>query len=135
MLTQSVALSRVILVRLNPGEDVRDGLTRACEEQGLRNGVILSGAGSLSRYHVHVVETNNLPPGNIYFEGEEPLDVLTVTGLVNDGRVHAHITFSNTEKAMGGHVEDGCRVLTFLIVAIGETPAAQMTDWDRKYVL
>jgi len=135
MLTQSVALSRLILVRLNPGEDVREGLARACQEQGVRNGVILSGAGSLSRYHVHVVQSTNLPPGNTFMEGEGPYDVVAVTGLVNEGRVHAHITLADAAGALGGHVEDGCRVLTFLIVAIGETPEAQMADWDRKYVL
>lgn len=135
MLAQSVALSRLVLVRLNPGEDVREGLTRACQEQGVRNGVILSGAGSLSRYHVHVVQSTNLPPGNTFVEGEGPYDVIAVTGLINEGRVHAHITLADAGKALGGHVEDGCRVLTFLIVAIGETPEAQMADWDRKYVL
>lgn len=135
MLAQSVALSRLVLVRLNPGEDVREGLTRACQEQGVRNGVILSGAGSLSRYHVHVVQSTNLPPGNTFVEGEGPYDVIAVTGLINEGRVHAHITLADAGGALGGHVEDGCRVLTFLIVAIGETPEAQMADWDRKYVL
>jgi len=135
MLTQSVALSRIVLVRLGPGEDVHAGLVRACHEQGIRNGVILSGAGSLSHYHVHVVQSTNLPPGNTFLDGEGPYDVIAVTGLVNEGRVHAHITLADATMALGGHVEEGCRVLTFLIVAIGETPEARMADWDCKYVL
>ncbi len=89
-------------------------------EQGIRNAAILSGVGSLDRYHFHVVKTTNMPPGNTFVRGEGPFDILTVTGLVVDGEVHAHITFSNTEIAMGGHLEEGCRVLTFAVIVIAE---------------
>ena len=78
-----------------------------------------------------MVETTNLPPGDVFFRGEGAFDLLTVTGVIMDGRVHAHITFSNTEKAMGGHLEEGCTVLTFALVVLAETPEADLTGWDR----
>ena len=93
--------------------------------------MILSGVGSISSYHVHVVETTNLPPGDIFFRGEGAFDVLSVTGLVMDGRVHAHITFSNTEKAMGGHLEEGCRILSFGVVVMAEVEGLDLAGWDR----
>ena len=131
MITQIAQPSRIVLVRLNPGEDLLEGLHAAVEEAGVQNGAIVSGAGSLSAYHVHVVETTNLPPGNVFLAGQGAFDLLTLTGLVIGGRVHAHITFSNAEKAMGGHVEEGCPVLTFAIAAIAETPDVDVTEWDR----
>jgi predicted DNA-binding protein with PD1-like motif len=122
--------SRIHLVRLNPHEDLLQGLRAAVAEAAIENGAILSGAGSLSRYNVHVVKTTNLPPGNVFFSGEGAYDILTLTGAIIDGRVHAHVTFSDPEKAMGGHLEEGCEVLTFAIVAIVETPGVDLREWD-----
>ena len=131
MLTRSAPIRRLVLVRLNPGDDLLLSLREAVGRENLRSGVIVSGVGSLSRYRVHVVKTTDLPPGDVFFEGEGPFDILALTGAVLDGRVHAHITFSNTEKALGGHLEEGCRVLTLAVAVIAETPDADLTDWDR----
>jgi predicted DNA-binding protein with PD1-like motif len=131
MIVQSAAIRRVVVVRLNPGEDVLLSLREAVRDSGITHGLILSGVGSLDRYHVHVVKTTNMPPGDIFFAGEGPFDILTLTGAILGGRVHAHITFSNTEQALGGHLEEGCRVLTFGLVTLAETDGVDLTDWDR----
>ena len=130
MITQVAEPSRIIMVRMDPHEDVLEALRAAVGEAGIVNGAILSGAGSLSAYNVHVVKTTALPPGNLFFDGEGAYDILTLTGAVIDGRVHAHITFSDTEKAMGGHLEPGCKVLTFAIAAIAELPGVDLAEWD-----
>jgi predicted DNA-binding protein with PD1-like motif len=119
-----------LAIRLDPGEDVLLSIRDAVREHGIRNAILISGVGSLDRYHVHVVETTNMPPGNTFVRGEGPFDILTVTSAVNDGQVHAHIAFSNAEQAMGGHLEEGCRVLTFAIVVLAETPEADFSYWD-----
>ena len=131
MRTQNFGSSRFVTLRLDPGEDVLLLLRAAVVEHGIRNAVILSGVGSLDRYHFHVVKTTNMPPGNTFVRGDGPFDILTVTGLVVDGEVHAHITFSNTEMAMGGHLEEGCRVLTFAVVVMAEAVDVDLTGWDR----
>ena len=132
MHSQATEVSRIVFVRLDPGEDVLAALREAVREQGLRNAAILSGVGSLDQYRVHVVETTNMPPGNIFFGREGPFDILTVTGLVVDGEIHAHIACSNPAGALGGHLEEGCRVLTFAVIVLGETPDAQLSGWDVR---
>ena len=132
MHTQSFTASRYIALRLDPGEDVLLTLRDAVREHDVRNAAILSGVGSLDRYHFHVVKTTNMPPGNTFGQGEGPFDILTLTGLVVNGEVHAHITFSNTELAMGGHLEEGCRVLTFAVVVMAEAADVDLTGWDRR---
>jgi predicted DNA-binding protein with PD1-like motif len=131
MVIQSAGIRRLVQVRLNPGDDVLLSLREVAQREKLGSAVILNGIGSLSRYHVHVVKTTNLPPGDVFWNGEEPLDILNITGFVIDGRVHAHITFSNTEVAMGGHMEEGCIVLTFSLITLAETPEASFTNWDQ----
>jgi predicted DNA-binding protein with PD1-like motif len=129
--TESFGASRFVALRLDPGEDVLLSLRAAVAEQGIQNAAILSGVGSLDRYHFHVVKTTNMPPGNTFVRGDGPFDILTVTGLVVNGEVHAHISFSNTELAMGGHLEEGCRVLTFAVVVMAEAAEVDLTGWDR----
>ena len=131
MRTDSFGATRFIVLRLDPGEDVLRSLREAVKEQKIRNAAVLSGVGSLDRYHFHVVQSTNMPPGNTFVQGEGPFDILTITGLIVDGEVHAHITFSNTELAMGGHLEEGCRVLTFAVVLMAEAHDVDLTGWDR----
>ena len=131
MRVQSFDASRFIALRLDPGDDLLISLRDAVNELGIRNAAILSGVGSLDRYHVHVVKTTHMPPGDTFIRGEGPFDILTVTGVVLDGKVHAHLTFSNTERALGGHLEEECRVLTFAVVFLAETSGADFTNWDH----
>ncbi len=128
--TKSSEVKRVLMVRMSNGDDLLKSLQQAVKENGIKNGAILSGLGSATAYHVHVVETTKLPPGDVFFKEDGPYDIISITGLVIDGRVHAHITLSNTEKALGGHLEEGTKVLTFCVVTIAETPDAEYTDWD-----
>lgn len=131
MQSHEATINRIILIRVDPREDLLDALQRAVAEQGVRNGTFISGAGSLSRYHFHVVSSTDLPPENVFVKGEGAYDILAITGFVLDGRVHAHITFSDDRIAMGGHLEPGCEVLTFAMVTLAETSGVEMADWDR----
>ncbi|MBA2520994.1 MAG: DNA-binding protein [Chloroflexia bacterium] len=124
------AVSRIVYVRAETGEDLLVALRQGVAEAGIKSGVFLSGAGSLASYHFHVVRTTNLPPGNTFIEGVGAFDILTVTGAIAAGQVHAHVTFSTPHVAMGGHLEEGCEVLTFALVAIAETPGADLIGWD-----
>ena len=59
--------------------------------------------------------------------------MLNVNGYVIDGRVHAHITFSDDEKALGGHLEPGTKVFTFAIITLGvleeDADLRMFDDW------
>lgn len=132
MHSQSTSLSRLILVRLDPHEDVLVALREAVETNGIKNAAFISGVGSLEKYRVHVVETTNMPPGNVFFGEDGPFDILTVTGLVVDGAIHAHITFSNDKQTLGGHLEEGCHVLTFAVIVMAEVTGADLTGWDQR---
>lgn len=123
-------VSRIVSIRLDPGEDVLEGLRAAVRTHEIVNAAILSGVGSLDRYHFHVVSSTELPVDNAFVRGEGPFDILSITGIVIDGRVHAHITFSDTEIAMGGHLEEGCRVLTFCMVHLAALDDVGFGGWD-----
>ena len=135
MFATSFGVARYVAIRLDPGEDVLLKLREAVAAQGIRNAAILSGVGSLSTYHYHVVASTNLPPGNVFEAGEGPFDIVNINGAVIDGRVHAHITFSDTRAAYGGHLEEGCTVLTFAVIVVAETNDVSFAGWDTPGAL
>ncbi|HWV35633.1 MAG TPA: PPC domain-containing DNA-binding protein [Thermomicrobiales bacterium] len=135
MIVQQTTPGRTFWVRLNPHDDLLLGLRAAVKEAGITNGVILGGVGSLTSYHFHVVSSVELPPENAFERGSGPFDILNVNGAILGGRVHAHITFSNTDTTLGGHLEEGTTVLTFAIIMIQETPDVDLALWDRVGVL
>jgi predicted DNA-binding protein with PD1-like motif len=55
-----------------------------------------------------------------------------MNGYVIDGKLHAHITLANPDKAFGGHLEPGTTVFTFAIVTLGvlgdDTDLRQVDD-------
>jgi hypothetical protein len=130
MLAKIGQIKRLVLLRLNPGDDILLSLRQAVQDHEINTGLILFGIGSSTGYHLHVVKTTNLPPGNLFFKDAGPYDILSLNGFVIDGRVHAHITLSTAEKVMGGHLEEGTQTLTFCLVVLAETPGVDLSEWD-----
>jgi predicted DNA-binding protein with PD1-like motif len=111
---------RVLVLRLKYQADLLAGLERMVKEHKIRNAVILSGIGSVRNYYYHTVSNGTFPSRNIFIKNPTgPADIVGLNGYVIEGRVHAHITFADPDKAFGGHLEAGTRVFTFAIVTIG----------------
>jgi len=113
---------RIEIVRMKPGTDLLDGLKVAVRDKNIRNGVIVAGIGSVTDYHYHVVSDKNLPPAEEYPQASVPMDLVSVQGYILGGRVHAHISLSDENSMVGGHLEPGTRALTFFIITIGVLP-------------
>lgn len=116
-------IERVVILRFKFQTDLLAGLERMVKEQKIRNAVILAGAGSVRGYHVHTVSNRTFPSKNVYIKDPTaPADIVAMNGYVLGGRVHAHITLADAEKAFGGHLEPGVEVFTFAIVTLGILP-------------
>jgi len=123
-------IRKVHIFRFDMGQDLLDALQNAIQEAGIRQGVILNGIGSLVTYHVHVVGRKQRPVPNIYMQDERGMDLVAAQGYIIDGRVHAHITISDSETAIGGHLEPGCEVYTFAIITVAELTDTALTGID-----
>ena len=116
--TASSPVERVVIVRLRNKTDMLDGLEQAVAREKIRNAVILSGFGSVTSYHTHVVANTTLPPKNVFTKESGPFDLTSVGGFILNGRVHAHITLATPQKMTGGHLEPGTTVFTFVTVSL-----------------
>ena len=124
-------IGRVVIVRLKNKTDILDGLKQAVAREKIKNAVFISGFGSVTAYQVHVVENTTFPPKDTFTKETGPFDILTVSGMVLDGKVHAHITLSSPKKTTGGHLEPGTSVFTFATITLGLlSDSADLTRLD-----
>jgi predicted DNA-binding protein with PD1-like motif len=113
---------RIEIIRIRSGTDLLAGLKEAVRQRNIKNAVILAGIGSVTDYHFHVVSDKNLPPAEEFPKASAPKDLISVQGYILNERVHAHITLSDENSVIGGHLEPGTKALTFFIVTIGVLP-------------
>jgi len=112
-------MKRVVVVRFKYNTDLLKGLEETVKNEKIKNAVILSGVGSVTAYHVHAVHNTTLPAKLAYTQRSVPMDLIAVNGYVLGGRIHAHITMTDDQKAFGGHLHEGTTVFTFAIVTLG----------------
>ena len=129
MKLERTALNNLILIRLNPGDDILFALRDAAREYNIKNALILSGVGSVISHHFHVVASTVNPPKEYFTKGESAADIVNINGAVINGRIHAHITLSNEMVAYGGHLEEGNVVLTFSMITLAEVDQ-DFDQWD-----
>jgi hypothetical protein len=111
---------RVVILRFKFDVDLLAGIEKMVKQEKIRNAVILSAAGSVRGYQVHQVSNRTFPSKNMFVKDPTaPADLIAMNGYVIDGKIHAHITLANPEKAFGGHLEPGTSVFTFAIVTLG----------------
>jgi len=104
----SLSVSKIYILRVDPGEDVLESIQRFLEEARVRQAVFLGGYGTLAAYHLHWVTHNRIPSDSIFGQGEGGIEILSMNGLVVDGEPHIHVALSTPDGAFGGHLEPGC---------------------------
>jgi predicted DNA-binding protein with PD1-like motif len=111
---------RIVILRFKYKADLLAGMQKMVQEQKIRNAVILSALGSVRGYQVHQVSNRTFPSRDTFVKNPTaPADIIGMNGYIIDGRIHAHMTLANPDKAFGGHLEPGTTVFTFAVVTLG----------------
>ena len=130
-------VQRIVILRFKFDTDLLAGLQKTVKEEKIRNAVILSGFGSVRNYQVHQVGNRELPVKDILVKNPSaPADIVSMSGVITEGRVHPHITLANPEKAFGGHLEPGTNVFTFAVITLGvlddNVDLSRVDDWNNR---
>lgn len=124
---------RVIVVRLKNGTDLLEGLKEAVAKEKIKNAVILSAIGSVTQASFHLPVTTDFPPKDEFYNLKGTVDVTSANGYVIGGRIHCHMTFSDKNRAVGGHLEPGSKVYTFIVMTLGilddKLDLSKADDW------
>ena len=124
---------RIVVIRVKSRADLLHGIEMMVKQEHIRNGVILSGIGSLRGYHVHQINNRDFPTRNIFTkELTTGCDLVGMNGYVVNGVVHAHMTLGTGEKAIAGHLEPGTEVFTYAIVTVGVMNGTDLGKVDDK---
>ncbi len=123
---------RIVILRFKYKTDLLAGMKKMVEQEHIRNGVILAGAGSVRGYQVHQVSNRTMPSQDTFVKNPtQPADLISMNGYVIDGRIHAHMTLATPDKVIGGHLEPDTQVFTFAIVTIGVMKDADLSRVDE----
>lgn len=123
--------NRIVVLRLKYKTDLLAGMEKMVKQEHIRNGVILAALGSVRGYEIHQVSNRTFPPHDTFVKNPTgPADVVSMNGYIINGRVHAHLTLATPDRAIGGHLEPGTQVFTFIIVTIGVMNEADFSRID-----
>jgi uncharacterized protein len=111
----SVNQCRLHAARLVPGQDLRRELERLTSVHTIRAGFVLSAVGSLTTVALRLANQKHEHVLQGHFE------IVSLTGTLGPDGLHLHIAVSD-EKGVttGGHLLEGCIVLTTVELVIGE---------------
>lgn len=114
-------IGRTFVLRLDQGDYVLESINDLIKKEKIKNGVVISGIGTLDRCTMHMVTTTGYP-SEVYFDKYEDkaLEIAAIQGAIANGVPHLHVVISDTEKAYAGHLEDECRVLYLAEIVIQE---------------
>ncbi|MDP9601175.1 UNVERIFIED_ORG: putative DNA-binding protein with PD1-like motif [Variovorax paradoxus] len=108
---------RTLVLRLNPGDDLRASLDAALKQGGAEAAFVVSGIGSLRGASIRFAGAET--PTRI--EGD--LEILTLAGSLSPDGSHLHIGVSDAEgRVFGGHAAPGCVVRTTAEILVAELP-------------
>ena len=104
--------ARLHILRLDAGDDLLGCVNELIKKEGIKNGAVASGIGTLDHCVLHMVMTTSFPVVE-HFEkwDDKPLEVSSIDGIIADGAPHLHMVVSDHKVAYSGHVEPGCRIL------------------------
>jgi predicted DNA-binding protein with PD1-like motif len=127
MESAAMAVRRVHVLRIDPGEDVLGSVRKFLKGSGVRQAVVLGGYGTLATHHLHWVRHNRLPPENHFEKGTGGIEILSMNGLVVEGEPHIHVTLSTPAGAYGGHLEPGCSAYVLCEVFFAEVEGVALS--------
>lgn len=102
------------VLRLSPGDDVRESLERSVPERRVAAGWVLACVGSLARATLRYAGHRR---GTIV---SDPLEIVALSGTLSPDGVHLHMACADAEgRVIGGHMLPGCIVRTTVELVIG----------------
>lgn len=113
-------LGRVVVINLKRGEPVLESIVAELARFGIRDAIITSAIGSLSKAVFHRVTGMEPAPVDEYVTVEKPIELASLQGVVLDGAPHFHMTLSDLGTTYTGHLEEGTLALYLVEISLVE---------------
>lgn len=129
------AIKSVHRLGLRPGDLLLESVREFIREKDIRDGAVLTGIGSLSECQLHWPKKAAYPPENEFRTFKGVLEITGIQGIIADGEPHLHISLAEhgDARTMGGHLEDGGKVLYLVELTIAEFAGTPMTRRPNQH--
>ncbi len=113
---------KTTVLRFKPGQDLKQNLINFCKDQKLSAGFILSGIGSLKKLNLRLANSKET------ISKSEAFEILSLQGSLSEVGVHVHMIVADQKgQCWGGHLLEGCEILTTAEILIAELPDKKFT--------
>ena len=102
---------RVVVINLERDELLLESIKSELEKLRIRDAVIISAIGTLSKLVLHRVITFEPKPVEEFITIDEPMELSSLQGILLDGHPHFHLVVSDLKQAYTGHLEEGSTIL------------------------
>jgi len=111
---------RLVVINLERGDLLLESIRAELDRLGIRDAVITSAIGSLSKVVLHRVTGFEPKPVDEFVTLEKPMELASLQGVVLDGHPHFHMVVSDLGQAYTGHLEEGTTVLYLVEISLLE---------------
>src|SRR6476469_11129729 len=95
-------MNTTYVLRLKPGQDLKQSLENFVQQNNIEAGWIVTCAGCLTKASIRLANQTNVSVYDGHFE------IVSLTGTLSVNGSHLHISIADsTGKCMGGHLSDG----------------------------
>ena len=110
------------VVRLKPGEDLKEGIEKLVKEKKIQAGWVATCVGSLTDYAIRFA---NQP---VESRGAGHFEIVSLTGTVSSNGSHLHLSISDSSgHTIGGHLAPGCKIYTTAEIVLQATDKYEFT--------
>ena len=101
------------ILRLKPNQDIKIELLKYVQDRNIKTASIVSAVGSVSSMKVRIAD------GKTIVGDDQNREVLSLSGTLINGKIHAHIgAISTRMDVFGGHLMQGCIVHTTMEITL-----------------
>lgn len=114
--------SKIYVLRLKPGQDLRLELERFAKAKNIQAGFIVTCVGSLQKAALRLADKSD----STRYDGK--FEIVSLVGTLSPDGPHLHISISDGDgKTLGGHLVAGCEIYTTAEIVIGDAVGLKMT--------
>lgn len=113
-------LGKSIIIELDRGEKIIEGICEALEEAGIKNAIVGSAVGSIQKLYYHRPTDMSAAAVDELICVEKPMEIGSLTGSVIDGVAHFHVVAADPTDIYCGHLENDSETMYLMEVTMVE---------------
>lgn len=117
---KSGGLGKTLIIELERGEKIIEGICDALREAGIENAIVGSAVGSIQKLNYHRPTDMGAAASDEFVTIERPMEIGSLIGSVFGGVPHFHIVSSDPDQVYSGHLELGSETMYLLEIVMVE---------------